>query len=99
MAMPDKPSEESSTDAIARKLIAQCRNDIEAAWGQVSAARDALGHTRWLRSRWDAHRRAAGAEGEPAAADGSQPVDDQRRGLRTDARASRAIRRRRRKRS
>jgi hypothetical protein len=101
MAMPDKPSEESATDAIARKLIAQCRNDIAAAWGQVSAARDALGHTRWLRSRWDAHRRAGEPEGEPAAAaaDGAEPADDNRGGLRPSVRLSRAFRRRRRKRS
>jgi hypothetical protein len=41
----------------AQPLIAQCRRDIEAAWRQVEAARDALKRTRWLIARWEARAR------------------------------------------
>jgi hypothetical protein len=90
MAMPDEPDKEGQTDAIARKLIAQCRNDIEAAWGQVAAARDALGHTKWLRSRWDAQRRAA-----DAAPEGGTPPDPEAASPQDVRKRSRTRRRRR----
>jgi hypothetical protein len=86
--MPDKPGEENTADAIVRRLIAQCRNDIKAAWDQVEAAREALGHTRWLRSRWDAHRRTTDTPEEsasPPGVDAPPPSGARKRGMREGA--------------
>jgi hypothetical protein len=97
--MADKPGEENTADAIARRLIAQCRNDIKAAWDQVEAAREALGHTRWLRSRWDAHRRTAETAGEgarPPGVDAPPPSGARKRGMRRGARRHAARRARKR---
>jgi hypothetical protein len=67
--MSDEQGEGSSAEAIARKLIAQCRSDIKAAWDALAAAREALALTRWLRARWEAERRAT--EAARARSDGS----------------------------
>lgn len=35
-----------------REVITRCRNDIEAAWLQINAARALLERSRWLYERW-----------------------------------------------
>ena len=44
-------------EAIARRLIGECRRDIEAARLQIEAMRSILAGSRWLVARWDERRR------------------------------------------
>ena len=44
-------------EAIARRLIGECRRDIAAARLQIEAMRAILAGTRWLVARWDERRR------------------------------------------
>jgi hypothetical protein len=44
-------------EAIARRIIAECRRDIEAARLQVEAARMTLAGSRWLLAKWERGRR------------------------------------------
>jgi len=44
-------------EALARRLIQECRRDIEAARLQIEAMRAILSGSRWLIARWDKRRR------------------------------------------
>jgi hypothetical protein len=44
-------------EAIARRIIEECRRDIEAARLHVEAARTILVSSRWLLARWEQRRR------------------------------------------
>jgi len=44
-------------EAIARRLIDECRRDISAAEFHVAAMRRILARSRWLVARWDERRR------------------------------------------
>ena len=44
-------------EAIARRLIEECRRDIEAAGLHIEAMRRILAGSRWLVARWDERRR------------------------------------------
>jgi hypothetical protein len=68
--MSDQHGEDTSAEAIARKLIAQCRTDLNAAWNQLEAARASLAHSR---PRVDAQRTAPGPAPDGAGADAAAP--------------------------
>ena len=45
-------------EAIARRIVEECRRDIEAARLHIEAMRAILVNSRWLLARWDERRRA-----------------------------------------
>ncbi len=49
-----------SLDAVARRIIVQCRADIAAATAQLEAGKDILRRSRALMPRWDAQRSPEG---------------------------------------
>ena len=44
-------------EAIARRIIEECRRDIEAARLHIEAMRAILAGSRWLLAKWEARRR------------------------------------------
>jgi hypothetical protein len=45
-------------EAIARRIVEECRRDIEAARLHIEAMRAILVNSRWLLARWEERRRA-----------------------------------------
>jgi hypothetical protein len=50
-------------EALARRLIDECRRDIEAARLQIEAMRAILAGSRWLVAKWDERRRQEAVTG------------------------------------
>jgi hypothetical protein len=50
-------------EALARRIVEECRRDIEAARLHIEAARAILVGSRWLLARWDERRRADAISG------------------------------------
>jgi len=83
-------------EALARRLIEECRRDIEAARLHIEAMRTILVGSRWLVARWDEGRREDAVTGgirlpvyDAAKASGFVEIEEpvQRRGRRRQRRA------------
>jgi hypothetical protein len=83
-------------EALARRLIDECRRDIEAARLHIEAMRRILAGSRWLVARWDERRRQDAVTGgirlpvyDAAKASGFIEIEEpaQRRGRRRQRRA------------